>query len=241
MTMDAAAEASLPRGRLARLRAAASDPGSLRLWTAVANDGIIATAGILEGFAGAGANDRSLLVVAIIATVAGMLAAGGIEWSQAATEREAQQTAAAAEAQELARDPAAEAAELAEHYRSRGVEPALAAEVARQLMAHDALAAQLETEHGIRHVMSAAETLSTGVGAVVAYAIGAVIPLLITALVPQRAETWAIVVAVLVSLVVTSIVGARSGRTNVVRTLARTLAVGAGTLIVSYLVGQLIT
>jgi hypothetical protein len=37
------------------LRAALTDRESLRSWTQVANDGIIATAGILEGFAGAGA------------------------------------------------------------------------------------------------------------------------------------------------------------------------------------------
>jgi len=227
-------------GRLARLRAAVSDPGSLRLWTAVANDGIIATAGLLEGFAGSGASDRSLIVVAIVATVSGMLAAGGIEWSQAASEREAQQATAADEAVELERDPEAESQELVAYYESRGVEPGLAREVARQLMAHDPLTAQLETEHGIRRVMSGAETVRTGIGAAVAYAIGALIPLLITSFVPRRADTWAIVGAVLVSLVVTSVVGARSGRTNVGRTLGRTLAVGAGTMLVSFAVGHLV-
>jgi hypothetical protein len=36
------------------VRAVLTDEASLRQWTAVANDGIIAPAGILEGFAGAG-------------------------------------------------------------------------------------------------------------------------------------------------------------------------------------------
>lgn len=234
------ASANVRPGMLARVRAAASDPGSLRLWTAVANDGIIATAGILEGFAGAGAGDRSLLLVAIIATTAGMLAAGGIEWSQAATEREAQRTAAEREAGELARDPEAESAELVTYYESRGVEPELAREVARQLMAHDPLAAQLETEHGIRRIMSTAETVTTGVGATIAYAIGALIPLLITAFVPHAVETWAIVAAVIASLVITSIVGARTGQTSVLGTVARTVAVGAGTMLISFAVGRLV-
>ena len=78
---------------LARLRAGLSDPESLRQWRLVANDGIIATAGILEGFAGAGASHRSLLIAATFSTIAGMLAAGGAEWAEAAGERDSQVTA----------------------------------------------------------------------------------------------------------------------------------------------------
>src|SRR5215467_2582710 len=65
---------------LARLRAAVTDPNSLRPWSVVANDGIIATAGILEGFAGAGASHATLLTAATSATIAGRLSAGGSEW-----------------------------------------------------------------------------------------------------------------------------------------------------------------
>jgi hypothetical protein len=64
-----------------------TDEASLRSWTAVANDGIIATAGILEGFAGAGASDRALLIAATVATIAGMLAAGGAKWAEVDAER----------------------------------------------------------------------------------------------------------------------------------------------------------
>ena len=66
------------------VRAALADREALRNWTLVANDGIIATAGILEGFAGAGASDRTLVTAATTATIAGMLAVGGAEWAEAA-------------------------------------------------------------------------------------------------------------------------------------------------------------
>lgn len=222
----------------ARLRAAVSDPGSLRLWRVVANDGIIATAGTLEGFAGAGASRKSMLLAATVATIAGMLAAGGAEWAEAAAEREAQLTTAEEEAAELARDPEAERAELVAHYEARGVAPDIARQVAAQLMAHDPLAAQLDSEHGIRAVITTSDTVRTGVGSAIAYALGAAIPLLITVFVPYRIETWAIATAALVSLVVTSVIGARTGHMSVIRTLVRTLAVGVGTLLVSYLVGR---
>jgi VIT1/CCC1 family predicted Fe2+/Mn2+ transporter len=219
---------------------ALADPESLRLWRVVANDGIIATAGILEGFAGAGASDHSLLIAATVATIAGLLAAGGAEWAEAAGEREAQLTTVEEEAAELAQDPEAERDELVAHYEARGLTPELAREVAHQLMAHDPLAAQLDSEHGIREVISTSDTVRTGVGSALAYAVGAAIPLLITVFVPYQVEKWAIAAAAAVSLVVTSVVGAKTGHTIVLRTLLRTLAVGAGTMLLSYLVGQLV-
>jgi VIT1/CCC1 family predicted Fe2+/Mn2+ transporter len=130
--------------------------------------------------------------------------------------------------------------ELAAYYEAKGLTPELAREVAEQLSAHNALAAQLESEHGILQVITPIDAIVAGVGAAVAYLIGAAIPLLITIFAPVAIEAWAILAAVAVSLVVTSVVGARTGRMHVGRTVARTLAVGLGTLVVSYALGQLI-
>jgi vacuolar iron transporter family protein len=130
------------------LRAAVADRVSLRAWTLVANDGIVATAGNLEGFAGAGASNQTLIKEATTATIAGMLTAGGAKWAEAAAEREAQLTAAAEEAAEIARQPQVEHGELAAYYEAKGLTPRLAHEVADQVMALDAVDAQLESEHG---------------------------------------------------------------------------------------------
>ena len=225
---------------LAKVRAAVTDPNSLRPWSVVANDGIIATAGILEGFAGAGASHATLVTAATSATIAGMLSAGGSEWAEAAAEREAHLTAAEEETADRARQPDVELAELVAYYEAKGLGPKLAREVAGELMARDALDAQLESEHGILEVKSRSDVVRAGVGSVIAYALGAAIPLVITLSVPVGVETWAILVAVLVSLTVTSIVGARTGRMNLRRTLTRTFVVGIWTLSVSYLVGKLV-
>jgi VIT1/CCC1 family predicted Fe2+/Mn2+ transporter len=206
----------------------------------VANDGIIATAGILEGFSGAGAGHATLVTAATSATVAGMLSAGGSEWVEAAAEREAQLKTADEEAADIARQPAVELTELAGYYETKGLDPELAHEVARQLMARDALDAQLESEHGILEVKSRAEVVRAGVGSAVAYALGATIPLMITLTVAVTLEARAILVAALVSLIVTSVVGARTGRMNLRRTITRTLVVGISTMGVSYLVGKLV-
>ena len=226
-------------GWLARVRAAVTDPDAIRSWSVVANDGIIATAGILEGFAGAGASHATLVTAATSATIAGMLSVGGSEWAEASGEREAHLTAAEEVADDLSRQPDVELAELVAYYEAKGLDPELAREVAGQLMARDALDAQLESEHGILEVRSQADVVRAGVGSAVAYALGAAIPLVITLTVPVAVEAWAILLAALVSLTVTSIVGARTGRMNVRRTLTRTLAVGIWTMGVSYIVGML--
>src|SRR5499426_2953716 len=227
-------------GRLARWRAAVSDPDALRSWSVVANDGIIATAGILEGFAGAGASHATLVTAATSATIAGMLSAGGSEWAEAAAEREAHLSAAEEETADRARQPDVELAELVEYYEAKGLGPKLAREVACELMARDALDAQLESEHGILEVKSRADVVRAGVGSAIAYALGAAIPLVITLTAPVTAEASVILVAVLVSLTATSIVGARTGHMNLRRTLTRTLVIGIWTMGVSYLVGKLL-
>jgi VIT1/CCC1 family predicted Fe2+/Mn2+ transporter len=206
----------------------------------VANDGIIATAGILEGFAGAGASHRTLITAATVATVVGMLAVGGAEWAEAAAEREAQLTVAQEEADKIARQPVVELAELVAYYEQKGLTPQLARAVAEQLMALDAVDAQLESEHGIVDVISRGDTIRAGVGSAVAYLLGAAVPLIVTLAVPAAVEGSLILAAVVLSLIVTSVVGARTGHTPLLRTLVRSLVVGLGTLGVSYLIGKLV-
>lgn len=214
---------------LARIRASS--------WAIDANDGIIATAGLLQGFAGAGAGDRLLLFAAVTAMLAGGLSAGGAKWAEVAAERETQLDLAKEEQRELARDPDGELAELAVYWQDRGLTPDLAWQVAEQLTARDALTAQLDAEHGLEEILAPAAPWWSGVETALAFMIGAAIPVLITFLAPVAIETWAILVAVVVSLALTSLVAAGVGRLSAVRMLVRSLIVGLGTMGISYLAG----
>lgn len=222
-----------------RLRQFAGDPAVHRNAALAANDGIIATAGILEGFAGAGASETTLVVAATAATVAGMFTAGGAKWAEAATEREAQLNALKEERLEIKRQPEVELSELAAYYEEKGLSPELAHEVACELMLRSPLKAQLESEHGILEVMSRADVVMASLAAAGAFALGAAIPLAITIAVPVRVETSVVLLAVAASLTLTSIIGARAGHLNVASALVRTLVIGIGTIAVSYLVGSL--
>ncbi len=227
-------------GPWADLRARFRDASAYRSWTIEANDGIIATAGLLFGFAGAGASNRVLLFTATAATIAGGLSVGGASWAEEAAERDAQLLYAQRESHDLATDPHGELEELAHHWEERGLSPDTAKEVARQLSAHDALAAQLEWEYSFDQPMPAAFPIWFGLGAGLAYMLGALVPLLITYFAPVDVEPWAILAAVVVTLVLSSLLAARAGQLMPRRMLARTVTVGVLTLAVSYAAGELL-
>ena len=227
------------RTLLSELREYLQDRRSWRAWSLAAQDGIIATAGILLGFAGAGAGDRTLLVAATAATVAGMLSTGGANWSQAAAEREGQLAALDEERSDISEWQQDDArAEVIEYYEQKGLDHELAVKVVDQLMVRSPLKTALEYEHGILELTSRAEVLLTGIFTSFAYAMGAAVPLVMTFYLPLNIETWVILAAVLVSLTLTSVVGALAGVMNVRKTILRTLAVGVLTISISYVVGE---
>jgi VIT1/CCC1 family predicted Fe2+/Mn2+ transporter len=220
------------------LRARLSDASAHRSWTIDANDGIIGTAGLLLGFAGAGVSSRVLLFTAAAATIAGGLSVGGASWAEQAAERDAQLLAAKRESDDIAADPEGELEELARHWEQRGLTAETAREVARQLSDHDALSAQLEWEYSFVEPVPATFPIWFGVGAGVAYVVGALVPLLIVYFAPVDVELWAILAAVTVTLVVSSLVSSRTGQLMPRRMLARTLIVGVLTMAVSYAAGE---
>jgi VIT1/CCC1 family predicted Fe2+/Mn2+ transporter len=90
---------------------------------------------------------------------------------------------------ELEQSPEAEHRELAAIYVARGIEPGLAAQVATQLMKHDALDAHARDELGISSTMSA-RPLQAAWASAASFAVGAGLPLAVAALAPTSAMAW---------------------------------------------------
>jgi vacuolar iron transporter family protein len=211
----------------------------LRSMTVDANDGIIATAGILEGFFGAGAGYATLLIAATSALIAGTIAIAGARYSESAGERDAQRALIAEEERQLNASPAEELAELTEHYRQKGLTEELAADVAAQLTAGNALAAHMEAEHGVSAVTLNSPTRAS-VLAGLAYMLGSGVPFLAALLSPEATRIWVTLLAVVASLAITSVVVARSDRIAPTAILRRTLSIGILTMLLTLTVGTLI-
>lgn len=204
-----------------------------------ANDGIIATAGIVEGFFGAGATETTVVIGACAAMVAGALAIGGAQYNEMSVERDSFQAVIDEERRQLELSPDEEFDELVELYEGKGLSADLARAVARELSEHDALAAQLDAEHGIAAPDFGAPPVVLGIGAGIAYALGAAIPLLVVIITPDAWRTQVTFTAVVVSLVLTSIVVARAGNTSPGRTIVRTVLIGMLAMTATWLGGTL--
>jgi VIT1/CCC1 family predicted Fe2+/Mn2+ transporter len=227
--------------RLPWFGSSASGPGgpSVRSLVVDTNDGIIATAGIVEGFAGAGATGSTIVIAAFSAMVAGGISMGGARYAEDAAERDAQLALIDEERHQLLLSPDEERAELAALYEEKGLSPRLAAEVAAELTAKDALAAHADAEHGLSLGARKTGPVVSAVIAGLAFAAGSGIPLLTVLVAPDEWRVSATFVAVVVSLAVTSIILARADRTQVVPTLTRTILVGTAAMLLTLAGGSL--
>ena len=118
----------------------------LRAGVLGANDGLVSTAGVVVGVAGATATVSTILTAGIAALVAGALSMAGGEYVSVSTQRDTEEAAIARERKELATIPEEEEAELARLYQGRGLSEELARQVAKELTAGDALRAHAEAE-----------------------------------------------------------------------------------------------
>lgn len=210
----------------------------LRAGVLGANDGIVSVAGLVVGVAGATSDRVVILTAGVAGLVAGALSMAGGEYVSVSTQRDTERAALHLEKRELATMPEEELEELVDIYRDKGLSRALAEEVARELTEKDALRAHAEAELQIDpdHLTS---PWQAAWASLVAFTVGALLPLVAIALPPPAGRVWACAAAVVVALALTGFVSARLGNARAVRAVLRNVGVGALTMAVTYYVGLL--
>jgi len=175
-----------------------------------ANDGIVSTASLVLGVAAANISQQNVLVAGIAGLVAGAMSMAAGEYVSVHSQADAEQADIDRERQELKTDNASEHKELAAIYQGRGLDAALARQVAEQLMAHDALGAHMRDELGISQE-TRARPIQAAFASATSFAIGAALPLTVTALTPESILTPVVGSTSLVCLAVLGAVAARAG------------------------------
>lgn len=216
------------------------DHTRLRNLVVDANDGIVATAGIVEGLIGAGAGIRATVIAALSSMLAGGIALGGARSAETALELDARSALLEEERRQLALSPEEARAELAAIYQEKGLSDDLASRVAAELSEHNALAAHAEAEHGIRLEAAPIRPVLEAAASGGAFAAGSIVVLLTVLLTPVRSLGGSTFVAVAVSLTLTSLVVARWGNLPVARTIVRTVGIGMTAMAVSFALGSLL-
>ena len=184
--------------------------GWLRAAVLGANDGIVSTASLIVGVAAAQASHSALLVTGVAGLVAGAMSMAAGEYVSVYSQADTEKADIERERLELLADTASEHKELAAIYVGRGLDHALAKQVAEQLMAHDALGAHTRDELGISHTLTA-RPLQAALASAASFAIGALMPLLVTLLAPESILVYAVSGASLACLALLGGVAARAG------------------------------
>ncbi len=157
--------------------------GWLRAAVLGANDGILSTSSLVLGVAAAHGTHSNVLIAGVAGLVAGSMSMAAGEYVSVHSQADTEKADLERERKELKADDKGEHRELAAIYVARGLDPSLAKQVAQQLMAHDALGAHARDELGISKTLSARPT-QAALASAGSFAVGAAMPLLVTAIVP---------------------------------------------------------
>jgi len=211
----------------------------LRAGVLGANDGIVSTAGLVVGVAGATVERAPIATAGVAGLVAGAVSMALGEYVSVSSQRDSERAQLARERRELSETPDEELEELTELYEAKGLSPATARQVARELTEHDALAAHVEAELHL----DPEELTSPGRAAAasaVSFVLGALLPLVAVLVPPPSVRVPVTVVVVLAALGLAGWAGARLGGASPRRAVLRVMVGGALGLAATYGIGWLV-
>lgn len=213
--------------------------GWLRAAVLGANDGIVSTGSFIVGVAASNMDKASVLLAGVAALVAGAMSMAAGEYVSVSSQSDSEQADLARERGELAAQPEVEREELATIYVKRGLDPNLAAQVADQLMANDALAAHARDELGLSDI-STARPLQAAAASGATFSVGAAAPLLVVAVAPGQLLMSLVPVVSLACLALLGALGAKAGNAPRLRSIMRVTFWGALAMALTAGIGRIV-
>jgi len=212
--------------------------GWLRAAVLGANDGIVSTASLIIGVASAHTSADEIILAGVAGVVAGAMSMAAGEYVSVSSQSDTEKADVALEQFHLDQDIDFELQELTDIYIKRGLQPELAAQVAHELMAHDALGAHLRDELGL-HERIHARPVQAALASGGMFTMGAAMPLAaaiaasVTQIIPVVAVTS------LISLASLGALAAYLGRVSLITGAARVVFWGVLAMGVTALTGML--
>lgn len=203
-----------------------------------ANDGIVSTAGIVAGVAGATNNTQIILTAGLAGLVAGAISMAAGEYVSVSSSRDTEKALLRKEKYELENNPEEELEELACIYEQKGLSHETAMKVAKELSLKDAYAAHIDAELGI-DPNDLTNPWHAAFASALSFTIGALIPLIAVILSPASIKIPVTFVSVIIALIITGTVSAKVGNAPVRRAVVRVVIGGAIAMIVTYGIGRM--
>lgn len=212
--------------------------GWLRAAVLGANDGIVSVGALIMGVAAANSDIRTTLIAGVAALSAGALSMAAGEYVSVSSQSDTERADIARESHALRTDPEGELAELAQIYQDRGMSRDTALLAAREVSAHDALAAHVRDEMGLTEA-SAANPLQAALTSALTFVVAGAVPLLAAWLAPPQMVLVSVLVSVLLALAILGAIGARAGAAPILPAITRVVVWGAIALGITAGVGKI--
>lgn len=214
--------------------------GWLRAAVLGANDGILSTTSLVIGVAAASSTRAPILVAALAGLVAGALSMASGEYVSVSSQADVEAADLKREQVELDTMPDMEMEELAKLYQERGLDKDLSIQVAKQMMANDALKAHARDELGINEITQP-KPLQAALASGASFITGGILPVLVSFLAPLSYMVVLQYSLAVVFLALSGAVASKAGGSDIWKGILRitfwgTIAMGI-TALVGYLFG----
>lgn len=204
-----------------------------------ANDGIVSTAGIVMGVAGATAERSQLLIAGLAGLVAGALSMAGGEYVSVSSQRDIEKALMTKEAGELRDFPDEELEELVGIYTEKGLSRETARQVALELTDHDPLRAHADAELGI-DPDEYTNPWHAAFASMAAFTVGAIIPLLAMVCFPGSVRVPITIIATIIGLFLTGLGSGVASGGSKWRPIVRNIVVGICSMTITYVIGHIV-
>jgi VIT1/CCC1 family predicted Fe2+/Mn2+ transporter len=211
----------------------------LRAGVLGANDGIVSTAGLVVGVAGATTATGPVLTAGVAGLVSGAVSMALGEYVSVSSQRDTERALLDKERGELADFPDEEFEELVALYEVKGLSEPTARQVARELTDRDAFAAHADAELHLDPDELTSPWQAAGASAI-AFTVGSLLPLGAILLPPPGVRVIVAFIAVVAALAVTGYLSARLGGARPERAVFRLVVGGAVGMAVTYGIGTLV-
>ena len=211
----------------------------LRAGVLGANDGIVSTAGIVMGVAGAAVSDQALIAAGVAGLVAGAISMAVGEYVSVSSQRDTEKAEIDVLRKRLDENPENQRLSLARTFEREGLSKKTSLAVAAELSDSDAIGAHARYELGINaHELT--NPWHAAWASMIAFVVGAIIPLIAMVASPDSVRVVATIVAVVIALIITGTTSARLGGAPVGRAIVRVVIGGLAAMLITYAIGALV-
>ncbi len=204
------------------------------------SDGLVTNVSLILGFAGASPGAHVVRLAGLAGLVAGGFSMATGEYVSMRAQKELLEYEIEVERQSIAASPEAERVELRDLFQERGIEAELADRLARDLMRDPDLALRTHAREELGIDPSATGVpLLAALASLVAFAVGAFVPLIPWLVPTPDAAWWSIIFGAAGAAVVGGTIGWFAKR-GVVRWALRQVGVAALAAAITWLVGRLV-